>query len=85
MRWEFGMKVRVTLVCACLASTMIFTSAFATPLSPGNPAGVKRAQIVNNTSVSLAIGAAMVATIAAVVSQQGQVTVSGTATTSTSP
>jgi hypothetical protein len=82
---EFVMKVRATLVCACLASTMIFTSAFAAPLSPGNPAGVKRAQIVNNTTVPLVIGAAIVATIAAVVSEQGQVTASGTTTTSTSP
>jgi hypothetical protein len=79
------MKVRASLVCALLASTTIFTSAFAAPLSPGNPAGVKQAQIINDVTVPLVIGAALVATIAVVVSEQGQVVTQGTTTTSTSP
>jgi hypothetical protein len=77
------MKFR--MIGACLASSLIFSPAFAvSPLPAGKPAGVKQAQL-DDTIVPLVLGAAAIAGIAIVSSQQGQVAAPIATTTGTSP
>jgi len=60
------------LLCSFLALTLTASAALAAdvgPLSPGAPAGVKRAQENGNTLLYVALGAAAIAGIAIAVSQ----------------
>ena len=74
-----------TIGAALLASSLIASSAFAAsdasaPLAPGKPAGVKQAQIADNT-VLLVVGLGVVAAgIALVASGNGHATESSTTT-----
>jgi hypothetical protein len=80
------MKLRTAVMGACLASSLIFSPAFAVaPLPAGKPAGVKQAQMSSDTIVPLALGAAAIAGIAVASSQQGQVATPIATTTGTSP
>jgi hypothetical protein len=64
------MKACTLLVGASLASTLIFSSAFAADtLAPGKPAGVKQAQMGSDTLFPLIGAAALVAGLAVVASQ----------------
>jgi len=77
------MKFRA--VGACLVSSLIFSPAFAvSPLPAGKPAGVKQAQS-SDTLIPLALGAAAVAGIVIVSSQQGQIGAPVATTTGISP
>jgi hypothetical protein len=79
------MKFRTAVIGAGLASSLIFSPAFAvSPLPAGKPAGVKQAQL-GDTIVPLVLGAAAIAGIAIVSSQQGQVATPIATTTGTSP
>jgi hypothetical protein len=79
------MKFRTAVIGVCLASSLVFSPAFAvSPLPAGKPAGVKRAQM-SDTVVPLVLGAALVAGIVIVSSQQGQVATPIATTTGTSP
>ena len=79
------MKFRTAVIGACLVSSLIFSPAFAgTPLPAGKPAGVKQAQS-SDTLIPLALGAAAVAGIVIVSSQQGQTSAPVATTTGTSP
>jgi hypothetical protein len=79
------MKFRAAAIGACLASSLIFSPAFAvSPLPAGKPAGVKQAQL-SDTIVPLALGAAVIAGIVIASSQQGQVATPIATTTGTSP
>ncbi|HYS47057.1 MAG TPA: hypothetical protein VEM35_11490 [Rhizomicrobium sp.] len=80
------MKACGVVFGACLASTLIFSSAFAasdaTALPAGKPAGVKQAQL-GDTIIPLVLAGALIGGIAILSSEQGQVATP--ATTSTSP
>lgn len=80
------MKFRMAVVSACLASGLIFSPAFAAPnaLPAGKPAGVKQAQL-GETVVPLVLGGALIAGIAVISSDQGQVAKPTSTSTSTSP
>jgi hypothetical protein len=79
------MKFLTAVIGACVASSLIFSPAFAvSPLPAGKPAGVKQAQS-SDTLIPLALGAAAVAGIAIASSQQGQVGAPVATTTGTSP
>jgi hypothetical protein len=79
------MTFRTAVIGACLASSLIFSPAFAvSPLPAGKPAGVKQAQS-SDTLIPLALGAAAVAGIVIVSSQQGQVSAPAATATGTSP
>jgi hypothetical protein len=80
------MKVCKAVFGACLASGLIFSPAFAAPkaLLAGKPAGVKQAQL-GETVVPLVLGGAVVAGIAIISSEQGQVAKPTSTSTSTSP
>jgi hypothetical protein len=76
------MKFRTAMIGACLASSLIFSPAFAvSPFPAGKPAGVKQAQM-SDTIVPLALGAAAIAGIVIASSQQGQVATPIATTTS---
>ena len=76
------MKFRTAMIGACLASSLMFSPAFAvSPLAAGKPAGVKQAQM-SDTIVPLALGAAAIAGIVIASSQQGQVATPIATTTS---
>jgi len=78
-----------TIGAVLLASSLIVSSAFAgtdasAPLTPGKPAGVKQAQMMDNTLL-LVVGLGVVAGgIALIAAGSGNTTVS-TTTSSTSP
>jgi hypothetical protein len=82
------MKIRAASVGACLASTLIFSPAFAAShpnsLPAGKPAGVKQAQL-GETVVPVVLGGALIAGIAIISSDQGQVAKPTSTSTSTSP
>jgi hypothetical protein len=80
------MKVCAVVFGACLASTLIFSPAFAAPkaLPAGKPAGVKQAQL-GDTVVPLVLGGALIAGIAIISSDQGQIAKPTSTSTSTSP
>lgn len=75
------MKFRTAMIGACLASSLIFSPAFAVSLPAGKPAGVKQAQM-SDTIVPLALGAAAIAGIVIASSQQGLVATPIATTTS---
>jgi len=76
------MRIVSTFVAFALATSAAF-AADATPLAPGAPAGVKRAQSADNTVLFSVLGAGAVAFIALVISQGGSTTLSPTVNQST--
>jgi hypothetical protein len=68
----------LSALMALALSTSAVLAADVGPLSPGAPAGVKRAQASDNTILYAALGAGAIAFAAFVISQSGSTTLSPT-------
>jgi hypothetical protein len=70
-------------IAAVTAGLLFAPAAWAEPLAPGKPAGLHKAQVMDNTVLLIVLGAAVIAGIAVAASSGGNSGNGGTTVTST--